>query len=166
MRISTIAAIGTLILLSCNSQPPVIKTGAITRKVISQAPDCNVAVRFINDYIAYCLSRTSQSTDSGWIEHNPLLSDNFKAARKKLLDDALKDDPDLGLDFDPVLDAQDFPEKGCELVNCDNKTGYVTVRGKNWPEFVLVVKVAQQGNEWLVDGSGVINIPTGLRAKR
>src|SRR5437764_4590505 len=105
-------------------------------------------------------------TYTNWVERNPLLTNNFKTFYRNLLDAAQKEDPEVGLDFDPIFDAQDFPDKGFEIVNCDNETGYVTVRGKDWADFVLVLKVIQQDNKWLVDGSGVINIPVNKRAKR
>lgn len=72
----------------------------------------------------------------------------------------------MGLDSDPILDAQDFPDKGFELVNCDSTAGFVTIRGKEWKDFILTVKVVDQNNKWLVDGAGVINIPVTKRARR
>ena len=72
----------------------------------------------------------------------------------------------MGLDFDPIFDAQDFPDKGFELVSSDKNSGYITVKGKDWPEFVLVIRIVYLDNKWLVDGSGIINIPESKRAKR
>jgi len=43
---------------------------------------------------------------------------------------------------------------------------YVTVRGVDWPEFLLVLKLANHENKWQVDGSGVINMPENRRADR
>jgi hypothetical protein len=40
------------------------------------------------------------------------------------------------------------------------------VRGKDWKEFILVLKVVSQNDKWLVDGAGIINIPTDKRAER
>ena len=82
------------------------------------------------------------------------------------MDCARKADPELGLDADPVLDAQDFPEKGFELNNCDSTAGYVSVKGKDWKDFFLVLKVVHENNQWLVDGVGIINISFDKRAKR
>jgi hypothetical protein len=102
-----------------------------------------------------------------WIQKNELLTDSFKKNYKNLVDSAKKADPEMGLDFDPIFDAQDFPDKGCELLNCDQNTGYITVKGKiDWPEFNLVLKVVSQNGKWLVDGCGAINIPENKRAKR
>ncbi|WP_321480588.1 hypothetical protein [uncultured Bacteroides sp.] len=126
--------------------------------------DADVAIQFINSYVDHC-SQQSSTTDQ-WIEKNQLLTKNFKSAYKQLVDSANKADPDLGLDFDPIFDAQDYPDKGFELVSYNDETGVVTVRGKNWPDFILVMKIAHQANKYLVDGSGIINIPKNDRAKR
>lgn len=71
----------------------------------------------------------------------------------------------MGLDFDPIFDAQDFPDEGFIILSHDS-SGYVTLQGKDWPEFTVVAKVAWENNTWLVDGTGVINIPEEKRTKR
>lgn len=153
--------------VSCNTQTdvdPKNETGSTEAK---QTTDFNVALKFINDYTAVCSSNPETTNMMNWILKNELLTDSFKKSYKNLVDSAKKADSEMGLDFDPVFDAQDFPDKGCELLNCDNNTGYITVKGKiDWPEFNLVLRVVSQNNKWLVDGSGVINIPENKRAKR
>ncbi len=165
MRASSIVLI-VIMLLACNSEIEIKKNNSIHSNEIKIVPDCNVALKFINDYAEFCSPKTPLISDTNWIENNVLLTDNFKTRYKNLLDSADKIDSELGLDFDPIFEAQDFPDKGFELINCDNETGYVTVRGKDWKNFVLVLKLGLQGNKWLVDGSGVINIPVNKRAKR
>jgi hypothetical protein len=128
--------------------------------------DENVALTFINNYVTFCIPVSPATNDTNWIRNNPLLSNNFKTTYYNLINSALKNDPELGLGFDPIFDAQDFPDKGFVLVNSDAKTGLVTVKGKDWPEFILVLKVVEQDGKYLVDGSGVINIPEDERAKR
>jgi len=158
--------IGVLILHSCDSQPRP-GTGIPATSVQKQpVTDCSIALKFINDYAEFCTPKSPPVSDSDWVGRNPLLTDNFKSAHKKMVDDAFRHDPELGLESDPIFDAQDFPDKGFELVNCDTGTGYVTVRGKDWPAFVLVLKVARQGGKWLVDGAGEVNIPVERRRKR
>ena len=149
---------------SCNTQTNNNTKVQAESKDSEMIPDSNIALQFINDYASFCSQSPTKVKD--WIAKNPLLTDNFKTAYKNHLDSAYKADPEMGLDFDPIFDAQDFPDQGFELVSCDNKTGYVTVKGKYWPEFVLVTKIVNHDNKWLVDGSGVINIPENRRAKR
>jgi len=71
-----------------------------------------------------------------------------------------KVDPELGLDEDPIFDAQNYPDKGFELAAFDSKTNYVVVKGKNWPDFKLTLKMVAENNTWLVDGCGLIKIPS------
>ena len=153
-------------LFACNSQTNPKTDPAINAEAVKVIPDCNVALKFINDYVALLTHLPSAVNEDDWVAHNSLLTDNFKTTYKDLLDSAQKADPELGLDFDPILDAQDFPDKGFELVNCDNETGYVDVKGKELNDFTLVLKLVRQNNKWLVDGSGVLNIPVGKRRKR
>lgn len=158
------ALLFTAILVGCNTKVDVKTDNASSAQQVISEPDCSVALKFINDYIDYSNPESAASADTNWIAHNNLLTEHFKAMYKDLLDTAQKEE--MGLEADPILDAQDFPEKGFELMNCDNETGYVTLKGKDWDDFILVLKLVQQDNKWLVDGSGVINIPEAKRAKR
>src|SRR5258708_38152788 len=42
-----------------------------------------------------------------WVNANSTLSDSFKKALRKAVLDARKADPEMGLDSDPILNAQD-----------------------------------------------------------
>ncbi len=160
--------------IGCNNQPNEKKENStapttITTPVTRIIPDFNIALKFINDYTGFCsrkMSVHSDTTEASWIQHNLLLTDNFKNRYKNILDAAKKADPELGLDFDPVLDAQDFPDKGFAISESDTANGYVTMTGIGQPDFKLVLKLTSQNNTWLVDGAGVINIPGDKRAKR
>lgn len=163
-----------LLFIGCNNQPKEKKENSITPTAITPPvtriiPNFNVALQFINDYIGFCtreMSAHSDTTEASWIQHNQLLTDNFKNRYKNLLDSARKADPELGLDFDPVLDAQDYPEKGFSISERDTANGYVTMTGIGQNDFKLVLKLTSQNNAWLVDGAGVINIPGDKRARR
>ena len=76
------------------------------------------------------------------------MTDKFKTTYRNLLDSARKADPELGLDFDPIFDAQDFDDKGFSIMTADTNTGYVTVIGNKWKEFTLVLKVVFQDNKY------------------
>jgi hypothetical protein len=143
-------------LLSCNSNTGVKSTNS---KQTQSTPDFSVALKFINDYAKFCEPKSPPSKDSTWIERNTILTKNFKIRYKNLLDSALIEEPDVGLDFDPIFDGQDFPYKGFEILSYDNNTGFLIVKGKDWPAFVLTMKVVNENGKWLVDGSGIINIP-------
>ena|SRR5689334_17175517 len=153
-------------LLSCNSKSATKAETAASPSKEPANPDFNVALKFINDYTNFCTKADRRVTDSEWIKQNPLLTNNFKNRYEFLLDSAKMKDPELGLDSDPVFDAQDFPEKGFSILNIDTLNKYVTVSGNDWKEFELVLKLEQENNKWLVDGAGIINIPADKRAKR
>ena len=154
-------------LWACNT-----RKGSVTDKqnipIEKQAiPDFKIALQFINDYTEFCLLKIKQkSSEMNWIQSNPLLTDKFKNIYKSTLDSAYKADPELGLDFDPIFDAQDFPDKGFSILKTDSLENYVTVNGNDWKDFELVLKIAFVDNKWLVDGAGIINIPDDKRAKR
>jgi hypothetical protein len=163
---SLLTPILLLALVSCNSEnknQPETSTASLERQPV---PDFNVALNFINDYAKFCTTPNQGSATSDWIRQDSLLTDSFKNRYNSLLDSAQKKDPELGLDSDPIFDAQDFPEKGFSILKIDTLNRYVTVAGNDWKEFELVLKLKQENEKWLVDGAGVINIPPDKRAKR
>lgn len=87
-----------------------------------------------------------------------MLSANFKKSYKAIIEDAYKADPEIGLDFDPVLNAQDFPEEGFTISKIDSTSNYVTVKGIDWDDFNVTMRVISENGKWLVDGSGIVNI--------
>jgi len=124
------------------------------------------AVAFANAYIANCNKEKSPLSVEQWVSANKLTTTRFKTELKKMLAEAYQEDPELGLDADPIFDAQDYPDKGFELDSFDSKTNYVVVKGKDQPDFKLTIKMVSEKNNWLVDGCGVINVPTAKRSAR
>lgn len=156
----------TVAFFSCNSGGEKTADGKTNSSVSSLSIDPDQALRFINSYTEFCTNPNPQKEHRSWIEKNAMLTDHFKRSYKNLLDSAEKADPEYGLGFDPIFDAQDFPEKGFSILTVDTVEGYVTVTGKDWTDFQLVLKLVQKDNQWLVEGAGVINIPESRRAKR
>jgi hypothetical protein len=124
------------------------------------------ALKFINGYVENANKMTSRVNIVEWVNSNNLSTNGFKSELKKIIDDAYKAEPEVGLDFDPILDAQDNPDKGFELEAFDENTNYLTVRGKDWQEFKLTMKIIEVNGKWLVDGCGIVNIPHDKRATR
>lgn len=163
-----------VILISCNKKAENVNEN-ITRpesKLIENKTelDTKVALNFINQYCELCNQQFKKETTATikiWIEKNDLLTESFKKSYNDIIKNAEKEDPELGLDFDPIFDAQDFPENGFELFSIDDKQ-YLTVNAKNEEgiDFFLKIKVINLENKWLVDGVGIINIPEMKRAKR
>ena len=124
------------------------------------------ALTFINSYVDNCNKMKESIGVVEWVNSNPLTTQSFKTELKRILDEAYKLEPEMGLDADPIFDAQDYPDKGFELDSLDDKTNYIVVKGKDWPDFKLTIKMVKENNVWLVDGCGIINVPSNKRIER
>lgn len=124
------------------------------------------ALLFINSYVDNCNKMKESIGIVEWANSNKLTTQSFKTELKRIMDEAYKLEPEIGLDADPIFDAQDYPDKGFELDSLDYKTNYIVVKGKDWPDFKLTIKMIQYNNDWLVDGCGIINLPTDKRIAR
>ena len=128
--------------------------------------DAQVAVDFLNGYIQYCNSDNENKDIVEYTQSSPLVTNNFKAEVKKIIEDAFAAEPEIGLGFDPLFDAQDYPDEGVELLDFNAETGYLMVKGKKWKDFRVAMKVIAQDGKTLVDGCGVVNIPEDKQAER
>lgn len=123
-----------------------------------------VALNFINGYKQDC-DNLNDRKDTLFVEESPYVTSGFKSELKRIMEEAEKEDPEMGLGFDPIFDAQDYPDQGFEIKSVDEKTGYVVVQGKDWKEFLLTMQVVNENGKWLVNGCGIINIPQDKRRK-
>jgi len=147
------------LMVSCRESPnPKIKNV----KSLSNK-DYEVALKFINDYNKKFLNPHSEALE--WLKKNNTITQNLVERYKQMIDSAETADPELGMDFDPIVNAQDSDEQGFEIKKVDSILGYVTVRGKSAPNFEIVLRVIEKNGVTLVDGSGVINIPKSKRPK-
>ncbi len=176
-----------LIVLGCNSKKP--KSNTLEQKqqigieketknevVISEKKPkvelndttsiANVAVEFINGYVMNCNKMKEQIGIIEWVNAYPNVSPEFKKELTEMIREAEKNDPGYGLGFDPIFDAQDYPDDGFELVDFDSNSNYLTVKGKSWKGFEITMKIKEHNKKWIVDGCGVINIPKTKQAKR
>lgn len=117
------------------------------------------ALKFINSYVENCNKMKESLGLLEWVESNNLTTKRFKTELKKIVDEAYKIDPEMGLDFDPIFNAQDYPEKGFEFESFDSNTNYLIVSGIEWSDFKLTIKMSYENKIWLIDGCGIINIP-------
>jgi hypothetical protein len=127
--------------------------GADTKTNADQAG--TVAMTFINGYVKASRARTWNSEK--WIASNPLVTENFRQARAKLIADGLKNDPEVGLDADPVINGNDCPER--YTVKSAKASGdmasVVLIGSKDFPA-QLKVRLVKSGGKWLVDASGMM----------
>lgn len=158
-----------MLFASCGQQSTNNETkdsGTIESKVTNDSLAVGVALQFINSYVDNCNKMKESMEVVEWANATPLVTDRFRKELKKAVDQGFKDEPELGLEADPIFDAQDYPDKGFELDSFDSKTNFVVVKGKDWADFKLTVKLALEKGNWLVDGCGIINIPADKRIKK
>ncbi len=80
------------------------------------------ALTFINSYVDNCNKMKESIGVLEWINSNKLTTNSFKTELKRIMDEAYKLEPEIGLDADPIFDAQDYPDKGFELDSFNSKT--------------------------------------------
>ena len=114
-----------------------------------------VAQTFINSYVKASMSH-SWNPDK-WVASNPLVTENFKRARAKLIADGLKENPEVGLDADPVIKGNDCPDSyTVKSAKASGDTAAVLLIGpKDYPA-QLKVRLVKMGGKWLVDASGMM----------
>lgn len=141
-------------LVSCGGKQQQEKVLNESKKDIEVAvvpPDPEVAIRFLNAYI-------KDGFTEGWLEKSGYVTEKFISERNVLIKEATEADPEMGLDHDPITQAQDIPSK-YELKSFDEKTGLVTAIAKDWEDYSVKLRIIQEGDKWLVDGAGDINMP-------
>jgi hypothetical protein len=125
----------------------------------TEHPNPQVGVDFLNAYIANCNKYENAVDILEWSKANSFSTKIFKTELEAIVKKAWKEDPELGLGFDPILNAQDYPDEGVELLEFDSETGYLTVKGVDWDSFQVKMRMIIKDGKTMVDGSGVINMP-------
>ncbi|OAI42683.1 hypothetical protein AYO41_00685 [Verrucomicrobia bacterium SCGC AG-212-E04] len=122
-----------------------------------------VVASFYAQYYKECLRKPAKGDSDKalirWVTANSYLSDGFKKALRKAVVDARKEDPEMGLDFDPILNAQDYPEKGYRAkdIQANGDKASVTMEGLDAPDFKISVQLVKTDNKWKIDRIGDIN---------
>jgi hypothetical protein len=75
------------------------------------------ALHFINDYVENCNKRKEAIDIVNWVNKNPQATERFKLTLTELMNKAYEEDPELGLGFDPLFIAQDYPDHGFDFEN-------------------------------------------------
>ena len=127
-------------------------------------PEIDNALAFINAYVDAVNKQKMEVDVVAWVNNSELATKHFKLELKNLMDAAHQQDSIVGLDADPIFDAQYFPEKGFEL-DSFYKTNYLSLKGKDIPDFKITIKMVQENGRWLVDGCGMVNIPDDKKAR-
>lgn len=151
-----------LLFISCNASDSK-KENRFLEQTQTIETDYKVGLDFINDYLEFLFNYDEYSNRIEWISNREDVSETFKSELRTLQEEAKRENPEYGLGFDPILDAQDSPSK----FKIESKNGdYLIVKGVDWPDFRLTLKLTFNGERWLVDGAGVINVPNDKQIER
>ena len=142
-----------LLLLLFLLASPLAGFGVDTKTDADQAG--TVAMTFINGYVKASKARSWNSEK--WVASNPLVTENFRRARAKLIADGLKKDPEVGLDADPVINGNDCPESyTVKSAKASGDLASVVLIGPKDLPAQLKVRLVKSGGKWLVDASGMM----------
>ena len=157
------------LILSCNSSTEPKKT-EVKNSIEAPAPQnheaADIALKFINAYTDNCNRIKESQGVVEWVNASQLTTTHFRTELKTLISQANGNDTTSGLEADPLFDAQDYPEKGFEIESFDDESNLVVLKGKDWADFKLKIKLVSENDKWLVDGCGSINIPKEERIVR
>jgi hypothetical protein len=142
-------AAALLLLASCSSDNT-NKTAAVD-SVIPTTDDKTLmsenALHFINDYVNNCNQMNKAVGVQEWVNTSDLASDSLRAIVKKAVEEA---DAETGLEYDPIFNAQDYPEEGFDLEAADEANSVVYVKGKNNTKYVLKMQMIRENGVWKV----------------
>lgn len=154
---------------NCQSTNKVeILESKVSNKIVEeQNENCKTALKFINLYLKQIFPfKESSKTTEDWVKQNTLVTESFKKEYITTVKKALEVDPELGLEYDYILDAQDYPEEGLVIEHCDNKKGIVKLKVKNWNRYFLIIKLIKENGKTKVDACGTIKVPENERYKK
>ena len=123
------------------------------------ADNLDFALEFVNGYIDFLNTREGAIDLVEWANSNKWVTPEFKKDLSRIIDEANREDPEWGLDYDPILNAQDYPDSGFELVSFDPVSNLIYFQGIDWDDFKLTLKAISVDGVWLVDGCGDVNMP-------
>lgn len=112
--------------------------------------NAQVAIDFVNQYIRHLNSNLVAENPEDtyeWLKSNSLVDPSVASAYSTF---------DL-VDGDPILDAQDYPDK-FELSSCSEISGVIQLQGVGNSNFKIPVKVASVSNVLKVVGVGTVNM--------
>ena len=170
MKLSNISFIfATILATSCTpakQQAEKIEHETEVEATSTNEEKVNVALTFINSYVENSNKMNEAQGLLEWVNSQTIVSASFKSEVKRIIDESFKKDPEMGLDADPIFDAQDYPEEGFELESFDEKSNTVLVKGKVTSDFKLLIRLVDHNGTILVDACGAVNVPMEQRVKR
>ena len=146
-------------IISCTQNPGDKTSETKESKDSLTSGDLDFALEFINGYIDNLNKGEDQIDMLDWANSNKLVTPEFKKDLLRIIDEANREDPDWGLGYDPILNAQDYPQSGFEIVSFDPVSNLIYFQGIDWDDFKLTLMAKRVDGVWLVDGCGDVNMP-------
>jgi hypothetical protein len=133
---------------------------ALTLPARCASPEADVkkvVETFYRDYMRFISKPPKGDFDPQlikWVNASPYTSPGFKKALAKAVLDARKKDPELGLDGDPILAGQDYPDKGyrAKTIQVVKDKATATMEGIGSESFHISVALIDSKGQWLIDG--------------
>lgn len=131
----------------------------LTATCLASNPDADAAgaaaMKFINGYVKASYNRNWDAVK--FVNSSPLVTKNFKRTNAKMISDGFKENGEVGLGADPVIDGNDTPESyTVKSAKADGDTAAVVLIGpKDYPT-QLKVRLVKSDGKWLVDASGMM----------
>lgn len=160
MKLSTIIlSAGLLFVFACSEskQQPDASVKQEESLQINENQAAEVALSFVNAYVVNCNQMSKALAVEEWVAMNMQTTFEFKAALTNLINEAKKNDPEMGLEADPIFNAQDYPENGFELESLDKTGNIIHLKGKGQSDFKLTLQMKQDNGAWLVNSCGMVN---------
>lgn len=125
-------------------------------------PVKSVVNEFYKQYFVFLNNPIKKDPDTSvitWVKANSLLTEEFKRKFEEVIVQARIKDPELGLDFDPIVHGQDHPDKGFRAIDSkvSGKMAVTIVEGIEWPGNRIRVELVEIKGKWLINGIGTIN---------
>lgn len=139
-----------------NRQLAAILLAVFTLLPAAQADDKADATKVVESFYAtYVTAMVKNEDGEKIVPKSPQLSPEFKKAYADLIKKARKEDPELGLGYDPIVCGQDFPDVGYKVksISLQEATGKVVLESKD-PNFkqTISVLVVKKEKGWLING--------------
>ena len=134
------------------------KTDSITALKKEKKEKKDIGLSFINDYIKYLNNTTSGKINIvKWVHLEYKTTQLFESKLNSILIKANKLNLETSIDFDPILQSQDYPTKGFELDYLKNEKNYVILKGINWSEFKVKIVLKIINGAWLINEISKVN---------
>lgn len=122
----------------------------------AMADDKAEATKVVDSFFASYVAAMLKTEDGEKVvKKSSQLSPGFKKVYAALMAKAWKDEPELGLGYDPILCGQDFPDAGYSVKSLRLKetTGSAVISSKdeNFKQTIPVLLVKEDG-KWLIHG--------------